>query len=51
MRRSFTEENVAEIFKLSFAGTSSGLEVMTELLRELTAGEDLRGPAIRRSSR
>ena len=36
MRRSFREENVAEIFKLSFAGTSSGLEVMTELLRELT---------------
>jgi NTE family protein len=36
MRRSFNEENVAEIFKLSFAGTSSGLEVMTELLREVT---------------
>ncbi len=36
MRRSFREENVAEIFKLSFSGTSRGLEVMTELLKELT---------------
>ncbi len=36
IRRSFNEANVAEIFKLSFAGTSSGLEVMTEVLREMT---------------
>ena len=49
MRRSFTEENVAEIFKLSFAGTSSGLKVMTELLHELTQDKsfaDLRPPLV-----
>ena len=45
MRRSFTEENVAEIFKLSFAGTSSGLKVMTELLHELTQEKSFCGPA------
>src|SRR5207342_2782380 len=36
MRRTFREDVVADIFKLSFAGTSSGLEVMTQLLREVT---------------
>ncbi len=36
MRRAFREEVVAQIFKLSFGGTSSGLDVMTELLREVT---------------
>jgi NTE family protein len=36
MRRGFSDEVVAQIFKLSFAGTSSGLEVMTELLHEVT---------------
>ena len=49
MRRSFREENVAEIFKLSFSGTSSGLEVMTELLREVTqekSFEDLDPPLV-----
>ena len=49
MRRSFREEVVAQIFKLSFGGTSSGLEVMTELLREVTqekAFDDLAIPLV-----
>ena len=36
MRRAFTTETIDEIFKLSLAGGSTGLEAMTRLLRETT---------------
>jgi NTE family protein len=36
LREAFSEEAVAEIFKLSFSGKSTGLERMTTMLRELT---------------
>jgi NTE family protein len=36
MRRAFREDVVADIFRLSFAGTSSGVETMTALLLEAT---------------
>lgn len=37
MRHAFRPEVVAEIFKLSLTGRSTGLETMTEVLRESTA--------------
>jgi NTE family protein len=36
MRRAFTPENVEAMFKLSFAGTSVGLDVMIRLCQETT---------------
>jgi predicted acylesterase/phospholipase RssA/CRP-like cAMP-binding protein len=36
MREAFTEEKVAATFKLSLAGTSTGLDVMIEILKETT---------------
>jgi NTE family protein len=36
LRRTFTEDTVAEIFKLSLSGTSTGLETMKRILRETT---------------
>jgi NTE family protein len=36
MRHTFRDDVVADIFKLSFAGTSGGLETMTTVLREVT---------------
>jgi NTE family protein len=36
LRNAFTPEAVAEIFKLSFSGASTGLETMTRILRETT---------------
>ena len=36
MRRAFTPENVEASFKLSFAGTSAGLEVMVRICQETT---------------
>jgi NTE family protein len=36
LRSAFTPEAVAEIFKLSFSGASTGLETMTRILRETT---------------
>lgn len=37
LRESFTPEVVAEIFKINLAGRSTGLELMTQLMRETTA--------------
>jgi NTE family protein len=39
LRESFTPEVVAEVFKLNLAGRSTGLELMTELMRETTGGK------------
>lgn len=36
LREAFDPETVAEVFKISFAGTSTGLETMTRLLKETT---------------
>jgi NTE family protein len=36
LRESFTPENIAEVFKLSLSGESTGRDVMTRILRETT---------------
>jgi NTE family protein len=49
LRNAFTPEVVAEIFKLSFSGTSTGLQTMTRILRETTQDQtfaDLAKPLV-----
>jgi predicted acylesterase/phospholipase RssA len=49
MRNAFDPGNVAAIFKLSMAGTSTGLEVLTRMCRETTRGrsfEELQIPFV-----
>ncbi len=49
MRYAFRPDVVAELFKLSVSGTSTGLDAMTEVLRETTRGQsfdDLTHPLV-----